>query len=227
MKLNYKRFFIGIIVLIIVLANGFGDIISNYIDRSITTYIAVPVILIYYYINSKHSDYVYMLSFVFTFLGMTYFNISTNTLQPIGIVFYGIALLIYIYKLIENTEVFSLKMVLYFALPFSIVAITIMYLLLKDLDENMFLTVAFYSMLVSVFFYISVFNYRVKQNAKTLKLLISGILLTISAICSGYNYFIDYKLPFRVLEVFTLTFFHFFMCLYMVDVSKLKDNIKI
>lgn len=204
---------------VLMLLSAFGDIFHPYIDRYYTTYLGLSVIIMYYYLKSANEDYLYMFSFVFTFVGLANFNFSVNNLRPTGILFYAFGIAIYLYKVILDTEVFSIKKVFTYVLPSSVILMIVMFFLLKNIEEDLFLIVLFYAMTVSFLLYLSILKYTTKPILKNRWLLLSGVMLTVSTIISGYDTFIEYAIYLRVTEVITFNLGHLFMAMYMIELS--------
>lgn len=210
------------IFLITLFLEALSEAMPQYFTKSVFTFLVIPAVLLHYYANTAKENYLYMSSFVFLLLGTYYYNLALGDLNPNGIIFYALGLLIYVIMVFITSEVYSIKNVFLYAIPFLLVFVASTYFLLKDTSDKIFFMTIIYAFLTGVFSYLSILNYITYKNQANTYLLAGGLLFTISAIMAGFSYYTKIYTLVRVVEVLMYSSSHFFMCLYMIEQSKIK-----
>ncbi len=193
-----------------------GIILPNTIDRQITTYFPIPILLLVFVLFTKLSRPLHVIALIFTFLGVCFFSTNLDKQQRIGLLFYSCGIIIYIYNILRVQNVFNLNSVIKYALVFILVLLIPTLFYLNHIDKNLFYPIVFYINGVGFLFYVSILSYVNSKTKFNRALLTSGILLALSTIFAGHNLFMGKSSLTGMLNIVTFLLAHFYMSRYAI-----------
>ncbi len=207
----------------ILFLDALGAIFPEYLNRQVTLFIPIPLLFIIHILNANKKDKLFLLSLVFHFLGLYYFNNAFKEYNALGIIFHTIAFFIYafiLFKHYQGTHIrrflkFALIMVTLVGIPTVIYSAGMRKMLV--LHETIVYVVS-----VTVFAFSASLLYVNDKTKANRFLLLATVSILISSYSQGYNLFMK-KSDF--LEFFAVIFFnltHYFMCWYLIVKSRKK-----
>lgn len=208
--------FIGILIL-----DALGAIFPEYLDRHVTLFIPIPLIFVIHILNARKKDKLFLLSLVFHFLGIYYFNNPYEAYNALGIVFHTIAFFIYAFILFKHYQITSLKRVLKFAFAI-VILVSIPTVIYSDGMSKMLVLqeTIVYVFSVTLFIFSASVLYMNSKTKTNRFLLLATISILMSSYFQGYNLFMKKN---DFLEFFAVIFFnltHYFMCWYLIAKSR-------
>lgn len=201
--------------------------LQDFIPRYITFFIPIPLIVINYSNSVKQPNKIYLLSFVFTYIGTTLYYLtgdSSITLSyfSMAIVSYSIGLAIYNYLIIERIK-YGLRELIQFIILYAMCLVVPIYFFFRQLRVDDFVSMIIYSINTILFFQIT-FLLKQKEKRNNLAFTASAIFL-FSSFCSGIYFFhpIEELKIFKAIDVVTFWTMHILFSLYMIKNSKSID----
>lgn len=185
------------------------------LNNRVTSFLLVPILVIRYFGSTTKPNYVYMLSFLFTYIAITVYVSGIKYSFAIGLLLYSIGILIYAFLAKKNTyfNLVNLKQYLFVALAILIVPI---YLTVNKVSLITFTSMLIYTLSIIFFLYCSFL--LVKQNRPHAKYaLIASIIYTFSTFCTALLIFYSNNLIITITATTTFWFAHLFMNLYMTN----------
>lgn len=216
-KLLHLVFF-GITIL-----EGLGTIFNKFLDREITVFIPLLLILIIYLVNTEKMDLIFLISLVLNFIGMCYFNSAFNYFNPIGLIIYAMAYISYTVILFKNYELINAKKLL----KISIIIITLItvpvVIYTRGINKmDIFNESMLYILSASIFITSAIVFFLNNKTKVNYLLFYSGISILLNSYFQGYNLFMEASTLFQCLAVILFNLTHYFMCMFLIEKSKEK-----
>lgn len=217
-----------IVLVIAVVLDALSVYFIDFIPRYITFFIPIPLLVINYVSKVSKPNFIYLLSFVFTYLGTNFYILldtprNVMSYYAIAMLFYNIGLIIYNYLIFVEVS-YTIKNLMQFLLLFALNLVVPIYLFYNKLRIDDFTMMLIYAANIILFFQLT---YMLKQKNKELNLaFIGSCIFLFSSFCSGIYFFS----PNRELRIFgaigVLTFWatHVLMSLHVIKNSKLLQE---
>ncbi|AUP79838.1 hypothetical protein C1H87_14450 [Flavivirga eckloniae] len=218
-KVLVSIFYIGIIFL-----DALGSVFPNYLNRQVTLFMPLPLVFIIHVLNAKKKSKLFLLSLVFHFLGLYYFNNPYKAYNGWGIVFHGIAFFLYFLILYRHFQIVSTKRVLKFSFLIMILVGIPTAIYFEGMKKAFLLQeTMLYVCCVTLFIFSASILYMENKTKTNRFLLFAAVSILISAYLQGYHLFMGKSdfLVFSSIIFFNLT--HYFMCWYLIEKSKQKS----
>lgn len=181
------------------------------------------ILMLFYYFSSRRENYFYMVSFIFTLLGLYFYNYTTLSDNPVGIYFYGLGIVVYLLTIYERSDYEFLRKCFTKILPLLAILTIPVYLILRKVEVFLIVPVIFYSLILLLLIVVSAIKFSQSETETSKYLLFSSILLTISALVGSYLFYWEYNFTFRAFAILTFNFGHLFMCFYVLDSQKTNE----
>lgn len=217
-KSMLNLFFFGIVLL-----DGLGSILPQYFNRQVTIFIPLPVVLLLYFINVSNKNKLFIVSLIFHFLGICYFNAPYEEFNSMGIIFHTIGFFIYYIILFKYYGIINTKKLLAIYIIVLILIIVPSLFFSKGMQERMlFSSLLFYIVSVILFIVSSLVLYFNKKSKINRFLLFSVISIFLSSYSQGYNLFMENTNYLVTVAIVFFNFTHYFMCWFLVGKPKEK-----
>ncbi|MFK7746906.1 MAG: hypothetical protein AB8B65_00810 [Kordia sp.] len=195
-----------------------GVIYPDAVDRTYTTFLPFPALIVLYFCSVKKVNWLYVASLLSTFLGIIFFNMETYR-KP-ALIFYGIGVLIYVIIALKKAGEIPIRSIFIAAIPFLVIYLVPLFYYYDEVKMEIFNYILFYVFSVGLFFFISTLVYTTRQNKPNLWLLSSGIVFVISTTIHGQNLFFGYIMWVRAAVVLTFLYMHYAMYRYTIANKK-------
>lgn len=211
-----KPLFVVLFTLVLFL-NIYSIIYPQHFNKIIATFTPIPLLIVSYYNRIKPPNYLYMISFLFMYLGATFYILKIEYMFNMSLFVYTIGLGIYIKIIMDKIE-FGKKHIILFLVFLLVILAYPAYFFIKNVSVPDFLSVLIYGLTILLFFYTTALLVIQKGSStkNTFSLIASGLYI-FSTVGSGFLMLIKPK-P-LALEIITVTSFwisHLFMNLYMI-----------
>lgn len=220
-----------IVLAIAVVLDVLSFYLTNFIPRHITFFIPIPLLLINYVSKVSKPNLMYLLSFIFTYIGTTLYYLTPNpnnviSYFSIAVFFYSIALVIYNYLIFREIN-YTKRNLLQFFVLYAVCMFLPIYFFYNQLRIDDFVAMIMYSANTIMFFQLT---YMLKQKNRLFNLVfIASCIFLFSSFCSGVYYFYPVE-AFKIISAIgVLTFWitHILMSLHVIKNSKLlKEELK-
>lgn len=215
-----------IVLAIAVVLDVLSFYLTNFIPRHITFFIPIPLLLINYVSKVSKPNLMYLLSFIFTYIGTTLYYLTPNSNNVISyfsmaVFFYSIGLVIYNCLIFRDVNYSTTNLLQFFSLYVVCMFLPI-YFFYNQLRVDDFVAMIMYSVNTIMFFQLT-FILNKKSKGINLAFMASCIFL-FSSFCSSIYYFHSIK-AFKIFEAIgVLTFWltHILMSSYMIKNYKPK-----
>lgn len=214
---------VSVLFLGIIFLDALGAFFPEYLNRQITLFLPLPLILIIYIINTDEISILFLLSLVFNILGIYNFNHPFETYNAIGIVFHTLAFLLYFVILFNRIRLISIRSVLKFSILIVLLVSVPCILYSEGMSKMLiFNETMFYVFSVTIFMFSAVLLYINRKTRINLILFSSAITILCSSYFQGYNLFMKGLdvLEFLAIILFNLT--HYLMCWYLIKSKNYK-----
>ena len=210
--------FIGILFL-----DALGAVFPKYLDRQVTLFIPLPLIFIIHIVNANKKSKLFLLSLVFNFLGIYYFNNPYEAYNSLGIIYHTIAFFIYFFILFKHYQTVNVKRILKFSLLIIILVVIPAIIYSEGMRKMLLLhETIWYVFSVTIFMFSASLLYMSNKTKTNRFLLFSTVSILFSSYLQGYHLFMKKN---DFLEFFSVIFFnltHYFMCWYLIEKSRKK-----
>lgn len=214
-KINKPLF--AVLFTLVLALNIYSTIYPQHINKIIATFTPIPLLVISYFNRTKTPNYLYMLSFLFMYLGATFYILKIEYMFNLSLFVYTVGLGIYIKIIVDKIDFYKQHIILFLLISFVLLAYPAC-LFIKNVSVPDFLSVLIYGLTILLFFYTTALLVIQKGSStkNTFALIASGLYI-VSTVGSGFLMFVKPK-P-LALEIITVTSFwvsHLFMNLYMI-----------
>lgn len=224
--MSINRIFI-ILYTITVIADVIGEIFGFGSDFRFVRFLIPSLLSVSYFFNSTRYNILYLLSLAVMFAGLYSYNLSVGSLNPTGLLLHALSLLFYAIIILRNVEVYTKKSFLYFIPIFIICCLLPFYLFLQQVSKDLYIPITIFSLILMLVFSVSVLNFLNNQSEANKKLLVAALLLTTSALVSGYRFYFKISPTISALDAGLYAISHYFMYRYVLqlETDKLEDDI--
>lgn len=217
------RFFY-ILLLIVISIDALGHVFSDYLSRDVTAFLPIPLLIINYFDKVSRPNIFYILSFIFTYLGITLYNLRGEISFPLALISYSIGILIYISVLVKRIP-YKRKYILQFVFLVFLVLAFPVYKLFGKISLDRLLAMFLYATCILAFFCNALI--LSKKSKESRLALFSSICFVISTCCTASLLFSNKKLIIaKVLAVVFLWLSHALMSLFVISISSSKNSYK-
>lgn len=207
-----------------VFLDALGAVFPNHLNRKITMFVAFPLILFIYVLNTNKKNVLYIISLFFNFLGIYHFNNPYGKYDSTGLIYHAIAFFIYCVILFRHFKTFNMKTVLKLAIPLILFVCMLVYVYSDGMVVMLvFKEMVLYVFSATVFVFIAFLLFLNKKNKVNYVLMLSGISILLSSCFQGYNLFLDKNNLFNFFAVIFFNLTHYLMCLYLIKRSSGKS----
>lgn len=180
--------FFYVLLVIVVALDSFGFLYPEYFSRMLTSFLPMPVLIINYFNRVKKPNLIYAASFLFTYLGVTLYNIKDDLWFKLSLFSYSIGILIYVFLILEKVYL-EKKHLIQFLVLLAIVLLYPLYILSFDLDMYLLLALLFYAICCLSLFYSTIILYLCAEKRSLA--LFSSVFLILSTLSSAFLLFAD------------------------------------
>lgn len=183
------------------------------LNNQITSFLLVPILIVRYYSSTIKPNYLYMLSFIFTYFAITVYVSGYKHSFVGGLLLYSIGILIYAF-LVKKDTYFTISHFIQYLLIATLILALPVYLVYKEVNLKTLISMLIYTLSIIFFFYCSFL--LVKQHKPYGKYaLIASSIYTLSTTCTALLIFYSKNLIITVTATTTFWLAHLFMNLYM------------
>lgn len=211
-KLSNLMFF-GIVFL-----DALGAIFPEYLNRKVTMFVPFPILFVLYLLNAEKANKLFLLALGLNFFGVCNFNNPYGQYNSVGLVYHGIAYIMYSVILLRGLKaVGRLKMLILAAVLLLLVVIPVRFLYYEGIkDTFVFWETLIYIVSGSLYMLLAILTYLVYKTQIARFLLFSAMSILLSAYFQGYNLFIDKNDLLNFFAVIGFNLAHYFLCCYLV-----------
>lgn len=213
-----------ILLSIVIAVDVSGHIFPDYFSRNVTAFLPIPLLIINYFDKVAKPNIVYTLSFVFTYLGITLYNLKGGVSFALALISYSLGILIYVSVLVKRIS-FQSRYIFQFILLVFLVLVFPIYKLFGNIKIERLLVMFLYVTSILALFYSAVI---LNRNTKGTKLaLYSSICFIMTTCCTATLLFFNKKLVIiKVLAAILFWLSHALMSLFVISISKPKNSYK-
>lgn len=220
MNLKVFKYFFCITFFMLTIVSAVVEFYPDSFFRKYSTVIIFPIITILYSLHSRNENYMYLLSFLFTYSGVFLYNMALHNIYESGLFLLLAGLLFYIKIIIKNSGFISLEGVVPLLVVFLCLIIIPTYFVLIETNMLMFVTSVLYTSVMGLLLLLAILNYKTNKNKTNTFLLMSAVSLILSTLAGGINYNIYTINIVRSFEVSLFILGHYFMSLYILSAER-------
>jgi hypothetical protein len=205
----------------LVFLDALGAVFPEFLDRRITIFIPLPLILLIYFLNAEKKSILFILAIVINFLGQYKFNNAYQVFDSLGLVMLGLGFFIYFIILFKEYGILNIKTVMkYGAIIFTFIGVPLIFYIDGIEKKMVYNEIIIYIFMMVLFVFSTLVLYLKKRTKLNNLLLFATISVQINCYSDGYNLFVESSnlLVFFSAASFNLT--HYFMCWYMIKSYK-------
>jgi len=206
-------FFLGILSV-----DALGAVFLDYLDRKITLFIPLPLLLICYILNTnKYRNKLFIVALCLLFLGLMYFNNPFQKISSWGLIFTGLAFLVYFLIFYNQLNIVSIKKVFLFGLLILFIVGIPLFIYSDGINKRQMLgAAAFYVFSVTLFLFCAlVVFFKTKNNNKWILAAVLSVIL--NTYFQGYNMFNSRIVGLEFLAVIFFNLTHYFIACYLIE----------
>lgn len=213
-----------ILLSIVIVIDVFGHLFPVYFSRDVTAFLPIPILIINYFDKVTRPNIFYILSFVFTYLGITLYNLIGEVNFLLALISYSLGILIYVSVLMKRIS-FQTRYIFQFIVLVFLVNVYPIYKLFGNIKIDRLLVMFLYVTSILALFYCAVI---LNKNTKGTKLaLYSSICFIMSTCCTATLIFFNKKLVIiKVLAAVLFWLSHAIMSFFVISISKTKNSYK-
>ena len=192
-----------------------GILLDNLIIRFTFKPLIMLALMMYYSSSVKYKNNVYLAALFFSFFGDTMLLYESETSFMIGLISFLIAHVLFIIMVVRMLSKSEFKLKIASSIPF-IISYGGLLFLLKDNLSDMFLPVAVYGFVISIFGSVSVLNYLSSRNKEGLYLMVGSILFVISDSILAINKFNQSQEYYPIIIITTYILAQYLICQFAI-----------
>jgi uncharacterized membrane protein YhhN len=182
----------------------------------------IPALLAYYITSSKSKNKIYIVALIFSFAGDVLLLDKSN-LFLFGIGAFLITQVLYVYLFSRGLVSSSRTKKILAGIPFFIFFLVLIRKLKPGLQDFL-VPVVIYGIAISLFGYVSLLKYLLKQNKVNLSLLTGAVIFILSDSLIALNKFHESRDVYPVLIMFTYIIAQYLIAVFMLESEKMPIN---
>lgn len=194
-------------------------------SRKITGILTIPLVLVYYLMNTTVRDRLYLLSLLAVFIGDTVFTIDSANFSW-GLVLYALGNLMYCLVVFNNIEYLSYKGILLVSVPFFLVYL-VPFLYFYEMIEKDFFEIMAYTLSIGFLVLMAWVEFFSRRTIANRWLLGSSIVMVISTLAYGVHMYIEGLLLLKAVVLLAFSGFHWMFSQYVIQSSNEPNELKI
>lgn len=188
--------------------------------QTIAKPLIIPALLAYYITGSKSKNKLYIVALIFSFAGDVLLLDKSN-LFLFGIGAFLITQVLYVYLFSRGIGNGSLTKKILAGIPFFIFFVVLIRKLKPGLQDFL-VPVVIYGIAISLFGYVSLLKYLLKQHKVNLSLLIGAVIFILSDSLIALNKFHESRDVYPVLIMFTYIIAQYLIAVFMLESEKMS-----
>lgn len=218
-----KKKLLFVLFIIVSLLYIIGTLLDNLTLRFVFKPLIILALMMYYSSSVKSKSKVYLAALFFSFFGDTMLLYETDISFMIGLISFLIAHVLFIIMVVRMLSKSEFKLKIASSIPFMISYGGLLFLL-KDNLSDMFIPVAVYGFVISIFGSVSLLNYITFKNKEGLYLMVGSVLFVISDSILAINKFNQANEYFPIIIITTYILAQYLICKFAIIKTEQKKS---
>lgn len=209
--------FCYVLLVIVIALDSFGFLYPEYFSRMLTSFLPMPVLIVSYFNRVKKPNLIYATSFLFTYLGITLYNVNENLWFELSLLSYSIGILIYVFLILKKVYLEKKHLIWFLALLILVLSYPL-YILSFDMNGYLLFALLFYAICCLSLLYSTIILYLCSEKRSLA--LFASIFLMLSTLCSAFLLFVDKSHKFiGICSILLFWLYHVSMSFFFVKES--------